>query len=1235
MGFVDIHGTRGSRSVPGQRIKERESNLLAKDIRKARILTYGYDADVIGGLFKGKSKNNITQHGRDLMLKLERVVEGEPIIFVAHNLGGILVKKGLHWSKSHLDSRYRQLHECTKHVLFLGVPHRGSGIAGMGEPLARLANAALQDTNKHLVASLDVENELLDGIHSEFGKMVQLEDFSVYSFQEGSGLSGLKGFSGKVVSDFSSKLDHPLETVETIRGNHMEMARFSDEYDEGYRTLFKVIERCVAESQRMGMRDQHTVAKGQDGYRPSTPEKRVVRIPYLSNSHFIGREKELFCLQAHLADVSSNAEQRRVAVWGPGGAGKTQLVSTYAFRNQSRYSAVFWVNASSDTILRKDYADIAKHLDLGLPSGEDPQTAINAVRDWFTDHKRGDWLLVIDNADNLKEVNIQPFIPPINKGHVIITSRNRETAELGTGIEIGEMEAEDAMALLFHKAAISHPTSTDELIGAEITHSLGYLALAIEHAGAYVHSAGGTLEEYLQQFQKNRRETLEESPAFSMHKESVFETFTMSFKAVVERSMAAARLLCFMGFLDTEGAREDLILSTDFTQIVKDEKEFFKGLKVLISFSLIHVKIDAGKKSISLHPLVHYLCRARLNVENQWRWKLRVVIWLFEASVAMKANMVYFPHVREQMQQMEEIKTLPADGRGRKRIYCCLALLQQHYEFAWQNQGAMAELHRYSETVMKVLEEDLEDQDHLSVVAMVTLVGIQADTLQFMSSEITFEQHILRYLLKQMTPLAKEALEKASNSQKRSDTSEGKTRMPIKDDVTQDGSLTLHTLTRALTQTFDSEAMVTGKSVQEAVEATQGSIATTISPGKSQYSPKPDDEPAKCELSRARSNDHFPNNQKPGLEEPPPPTSPIVDKQATEENDGINAISPSTREPATASPPFTPTYLSDVFLSVTPPIRVQNLLAFLSILIKLYYSHHRVTEADLLTMYSTLPVDSTEQAVHAPLQVSQLLIEASRLVATQDLDGMLDVYRKIISIGDGSTEVCFVSIDYAIMMNKLGRPREAERVIIQIFYSSKPTAQSLTAIQVDRNLARDHQSLYAWIKKSLATSQRLQGLVDASLATLSTTLETAQTVFGINSLSYLHAALLLRSFYSCNYNQQASSSTFESNRREEQKDSEMFVRTLESLYCSGKNESGGGGKPGALEETVAVFEAFAELSGEVMGEDDGLSRKARRAAVLAREEWDLAKKEMKGDILKFGTIIFPRKMEDLAALLED
>jgi hypothetical protein len=44
---------------------------LAADIPKARVWTYGYNADVIGGLFQANNKNSITQHGRDLSVRLE------------------------------------------------------------------------------------------------------------------------------------------------------------------------------------------------------------------------------------------------------------------------------------------------------------------------------------------------------------------------------------------------------------------------------------------------------------------------------------------------------------------------------------------------------------------------------------------------------------------------------------------------------------------------------------------------------------------------------------------------------------------------------------------------------------------------------------------------------------------------------------------------------------------------------------------------------------------------------------------------------------------------------------------------------------------------------------------------------------------------------------------------------------------------------------------------------------
>jgi hypothetical protein len=47
------------------------------DLPRARIWTYGYNADVVGGLFQANNKNGVSQHGRDLAVKLDREIDNE------------------------------------------------------------------------------------------------------------------------------------------------------------------------------------------------------------------------------------------------------------------------------------------------------------------------------------------------------------------------------------------------------------------------------------------------------------------------------------------------------------------------------------------------------------------------------------------------------------------------------------------------------------------------------------------------------------------------------------------------------------------------------------------------------------------------------------------------------------------------------------------------------------------------------------------------------------------------------------------------------------------------------------------------------------------------------------------------------------------------------------------------------------------------------------------------------
>ena len=986
---------------------------------------------------------------------------------------------------------------------------------------------------------------------------------------------------------------------------------------------------------------------------PTIQEKRYFRVPYISNSYFIGRAKELRWLRAHLEDLATEEEQQRLVIWGSGGVGKTQLVSTYVLRNRSNFSAVFWVTASSDFTLRKTYADIAKHLELATPPGGDQQAAIDSVRDWFTDYKQADWLLVIDNADKLDEVDIETFIPPTNKGSVIITSRNRQAAGFGTALELGEMDAGDASALLLRRAAIHDPTPTDEIAATEITKSLGYLALAIEHAGAYVQSVGGTLQDYQLQFQSSRKSTLEKSPRVSMHKESVFETFNISFNTIMKRNLAAARLLSFISFLDAETILESLILSTNesitvfYAAVIADRQGYLQAVQELLSFSLIRIRLEGGKKSISLHPLVHYLSRARLNTENQWRWKERVVIWLFQSSIATGADMAYFPHVREQMKQIKDFADSQADPQKRRRIYCYLGVLQHEYLFAWHSQGAMVELHKYSEIVLKVLEENLEDNEYLSVVSRMAVTSIQTVTVQFVASNSTYDQVLRQYLLKRMTPSAVLALESASalgeNESTIGNTAGTGTSLLGDVDAKEDDLLDIATLTTAMTHKINPGPVAVGKTAQQGNSSVEGI--------KSMKGEETETDPVRCRYELAArdgfdagSSDLFAAEKEAGVRETPlhRPTPPNASPQTVEKQDDFGGKPPSIIDLVTKDHSFRPKCLSEVFVSLTPPIHVQCLMNCLNTLVKVYYSHQRTAEAGLLFTYSTLPLNTSQNTDLQPQQVLQMLIEAGRFAAQGNLEGVLDVFQKIIIAGDKSIlEARFTAMDYAIIMNKLGRPKEAELVLKQMFHGVPG--------QLEQDLAREFLSEYVWIRKTLSVAQRLQGHLEQSLQTLLLTLQTTQTAFGPNSLSSLHAVFLLQLFYS-----EAGDMRFQSHT-EAAKYAEEFVKIFENLYGDG---GGGGGErrgvhreeglqmgmilwsQGALEEAVHIFDSVTRLATtarNVLDEDDRLTKKARRAAILARKEWSSSTqaRNTRVNALKFGTFVFPRKMDDLASLVEE
>ena len=139
-----------------------------------------------------------------------------PLIFVAHSLGGLLVKQTLiESSKQARDGRDRNLHKTCHAVIFFATPHRGSGDASMGRIIAGIATMLQFDVNKSILRDLDPGSgsATLSMLLDDFNSLLTQEGIEVYTFQESAGKSGFGQFNGKVILLIVKSVDRIAETI--------------------------------------------------------------------------------------------------------------------------------------------------------------------------------------------------------------------------------------------------------------------------------------------------------------------------------------------------------------------------------------------------------------------------------------------------------------------------------------------------------------------------------------------------------------------------------------------------------------------------------------------------------------------------------------------------------------------------------------------------------------------------------------------------------------------------------------------------------------------------------------------------------------------------------------------------------------------------------------------------------------------------------------------------------------
>ena len=203
---------------------------IEAELINSRILTFGYNASWRGS----ENSSHIGDFAKDLLYQLRfgRDSEGNtlsigssPIIFVAHSMGGLVIKKaylkGLH------DETYQDISASTSAMVFLSTPHRGTNLA---EALKAIMAMTLR-APKPFISDLNQKSYLLEELNDQFRHVAS--NLTIWSFYE-TIASTVGPKKQMILEKYSSVLGYPDEVSIPLNADHHNVCKFSSVEDPNY-----------------------------------------------------------------------------------------------------------------------------------------------------------------------------------------------------------------------------------------------------------------------------------------------------------------------------------------------------------------------------------------------------------------------------------------------------------------------------------------------------------------------------------------------------------------------------------------------------------------------------------------------------------------------------------------------------------------------------------------------------------------------------------------------------------------------------------------------------------------------------------------------------------------------------------------------------------------------------------------------------------------------------------------
>ncbi|KAL8819520.1 MAG: hypothetical protein Q9223_002061 [Gallowayella weberi] len=246
--------------------------------KRVRIHTYGYNSD--WGEKKG-SVLNIHDFGSALLGAMNtsphiRDSASNPIVFVGHSMGGLVIKKAYILARH--DPNFKDLASRFHSTYFLATPHRGADSAQL---LNRVIKASMTFSTKDYINDLIPNSGAIQAINDDFRHLAQ--DLRLWSFYE-SVKTNLGVSHALIVEKDSAILGLPEERVQLLNADHRHVCKFKDPLDNNYITIRNALVTTVDQIEKewlVSTRDDYNnTMKALAGYlgQSDTPDNDLVNL---------------------------------------------------------------------------------------------------------------------------------------------------------------------------------------------------------------------------------------------------------------------------------------------------------------------------------------------------------------------------------------------------------------------------------------------------------------------------------------------------------------------------------------------------------------------------------------------------------------------------------------------------------------------------------------------------------------------------------------------------------------------------------------------------------------------------------------------------------------------------------------------------------------------------------------------------------------------------------------------